>query len=89
MVCRQSVSLWADPLLFESAQLRLCALWLHLNHGIWSAMQTMGLNNKTWFGRLKTFSTLYSTLIILMFAAVAVLFCLGYTPSDIDASVLG
>lgn len=52
-------------------------------------MQTMGLNNKTWFGRLKTFSTLYSTLIILMFAAVAVLFCLGYTPSDIDASVLG
>lgn len=61
----------------------LGALWLHLNHGIWSAMQTMGLNNKTWFPRLKTFSTIYSTIIILMFVAVAVLFCFGYTPSDI------
>ncbi len=62
----------------------LGALWLHLNHGIWSAMQTMGLNNKTWFPRLKTFSTIYTTLLILMFAAVAVLFCLGYTPSDLQ-----
>lgn len=61
----------------------LGALWLHLNHGIWSAMQTMGLNNKTWFPRLKTFSTIYSTIIILMFALVAVAFCCGYVPSDV------
>lgn len=62
----------------------LAALWFHLNHGIWSAMQTVGLNNKTWFPRLKFFSTIYSTIIILMFASVAILFCLGYTPADID-----
>lgn len=61
----------------------LCALWFHLNHGTWSAMQTLGLNNKKWFPRLKMLSTIYSTIIILMFTAVAVLFCLGYTPSDI------
>lgn len=59
----------------------LTALWLHLNHGIWSAMQTMGVNNKTWFRRLKNFSTIYSTIIILMFAVVAVAFCCGYTPA--------
>lgn len=58
----------------------LGALWLHLNHGIWSAMQTMGLSNKKWFPRLKIFSTIYTSVIILMFAAVAVLFCFGYTP---------
>lgn len=62
----------------------LAALWLHLNHGIWSAMQTLGLNNRTWFPRLKTVSTIYSTLIILMFAMVAILLCLGYTTSDIN-----
>ncbi len=62
----------------------LVALWLHLNHGIWSSLQTMGLNSKTWFPRLKAFSTIYSTLLLLVFAAVAVLFCIGYTPSDID-----
>ena len=59
----------------------LTALWLHLNHGIWCAMQTLGLNNKTWFPRLKTISTIYTTIIILMYAAVAVLFCCGYTPA--------
>lgn len=62
----------------------LAALWLHLNHGIWSAMQTLGRNSGTWVARLKAFCTLYSSLIILLFAAVAVLFCLGYTPADID-----
>lgn len=62
----------------------LCALWLHLNHGIWSAMQTMGLNNKKWFNRIKNFSTIYTTIIIMMFALVAVLFCMGYVPSDIN-----
>ena len=60
----------------------LAALWFHLNHGIWSAMQSMGMNSKIWFPRLKAISTVYSTVLILMFAAVAVLFCLGYTPSD-------
>lgn len=60
----------------------LSALWLHLNHGIWSALQTMGLNNKAWFPRLKAISTAYSTIIILMFAAVAIMFCLGYVPAD-------
>lgn len=60
----------------------LVALWFHLNHGMWSAMQTMGLNSKKWFPRLKLISTIYSTIIVLMFASVAVLFCLGYVPSD-------
>ncbi len=62
----------------------LAALWFHLNHGIWSAMQTVGLSNKKWFPRLKVFSTVYSTVIILIFTVIAVAFCLGYTPSDID-----
>lgn len=65
----------------------LGALWLHLNHGIWSAMQSLGLNGKTWFPRLKAISTIYSSIIILMFAVVAVLFCLGYTPCDINAAM--
>lgn len=62
----------------------LAALWQHLNHGIWSAMQTVGLNNKMWYHRLRVLSVVYSSILILAFAAVAVLFCLGYTPSDIN-----
>lgn len=66
----------------------LCALWFHLNHGIWSAMQTMGFNNKQWFPRLKRASTLYTTILILAFAAVAILFCVGYQPADINQAIL-
>ena len=60
------------------------ALWFHLNHGVWSSMQSLGLSNLKWLPRLKVLSTVYTTLIIGMFALVAVMFCLGYTPGDIN-----
>ncbi|KAA6339687.1 succinate dehydrogenase/fumarate reductase cytochrome b subunit [termite gut metagenome] len=50
----------------------LAAIWLHLTHGFWSALQTLGQNNKIWFNRLKLISNIYSTLIILGFASVVV-----------------
>lgn len=60
------------------------ALWFHLNHGIWSSMQSLGINNSQWMPRIRRISNIYSTVIILMFACVAVLYCLGYTPADIN-----
>lgn len=52
----------------------LAALWFHLTHGFWSAMQTMGWNGKIWFARWKNISYIYSTIIILMYVAVALCF---------------
>jgi succinate dehydrogenase / fumarate reductase cytochrome b subunit len=52
----------------------LAAIWFHLTHGIWSAFQTMGLNNKTWFPRLQCISNIVATLIVLAFAVVPVYF---------------
>ncbi len=52
----------------------LVALWFHLTHGFWSAMQTMGWNGKIWFCRWKKISYIYSTIIIGLFALVAVWF---------------
>lgn len=52
----------------------LAALWFHLTHGFWSAMQTMGWNGKIWFCRWKTISYVYSTIIIGLFAIVAIWF---------------
>ncbi|MGN1354583.1 MAG: succinate dehydrogenase/fumarate reductase cytochrome b subunit [Alloprevotella sp.] len=51
------------------------ALWFHLTHGFWSAFQTLGLNNKVWFCRWKAIGTAYVTIVMLLFAAVAI----GYT----------
>ncbi len=48
----------------------LAALWFHLTHGMWSAMQTLGLNNRKWLPRLKTIANVLSTIIVLVFMSV-------------------
>ncbi|MBO4772232.1 MAG: succinate dehydrogenase/fumarate reductase cytochrome b subunit [Bacteroidales bacterium] len=48
------------------------ALWLHLNHGFWSMFQTVGFSNDKWLPRLKTISTVYTTILMLGFAAVVI-----------------
>ncbi len=48
------------------------ALWFHVNHGFWSAFHTLGLNNNVWYCRLKTAGIIISTILCLVFVAVAV-----------------
>ncbi len=55
----------------------LSALWIHLTHGVWSALQSLGLNNGTWLPRVKVVSNVIATLIILMFISIPVYFLLG------------
>ncbi len=52
----------------------LIALWLHLNHGFWSALQSIGWSNDVWFKRWKVISTVYTTLVVLGFGSVLVVF---------------
>ncbi len=48
------------------------ALWLHLTHGFWSALQTLGWNNQIWFNRWKWIGCIYVTLLMLGFVVVAI-----------------
>ena len=50
----------------------LVALWFHLSHGIWSALQSIGLSNSVWFNRIKVIGTIIATLIVAMFAVVVI-----------------
>jgi len=50
----------------------LGALWFHLTHGVWSAIQTMGGSNHTWLPRIKVISNIIATLVILVFMAIPV-----------------
>lgn len=54
----------------------LGALWFHLTHGFWSALQTLGWNNKVWIPRLEKAGFWVATLICLAYAAVVVVFYL-------------
>lgn len=47
------------------------ALWLHINHGFWSALHTLGLNNSIWMKRWKVVSLVVSTVLVVVFIAVA------------------
>ena len=59
----------------------LIALWFHLSHGFWSAIQTLGWNGKTWFCRWKMIGLVYTTLLILGFIAVVLAFAFNCAPS--------
>ena len=48
----------------------LAALWFHLTHGFWSAMQTLGWANQIWFNRWRIIGNVIVTVIILGFLAV-------------------
>lgn len=50
----------------------LVALWYHLTHGVWSSLQSLGLNNKKWFPRIKSISNVLATIIILLFLSIPI-----------------
>ena len=52
------------------------ALWFHLTHGFWSALQTLGWNGKIWFNRWRTIGMAYVTVLMLIFVVVALKFAI-------------
>lgn len=48
----------------------LAALWYHMTHGVWSAMQTLGWNGKIWDCRWNAISYIWATVIVLGFLLV-------------------
>ena len=65
---------FANPVYSVLYLVWLAALWFHLTHGFWSALQTLGWSGKLWFSRWKCIGNAYATVLILMFAAVVVCF---------------
>jgi succinate dehydrogenase / fumarate reductase cytochrome b subunit len=57
------------------------AIWFHLTHGFWSALQTLGWSGKTWFCRWKVIGIIYVSLLMLGFALVVLAFWFGCAPS--------
>lgn len=50
------------------------ALWFHMNHGFWSMFQTTGWNNAIWIKRLKTIGLWWSSIVVALFIAEAIVF---------------
>lgn len=54
------------------------AIWFHLTHGFWSALQTLGWSNKVWFCRWKLIGNVWATVVLAGFAFSAVVFYVKY-----------
>ena len=65
---------FANPVYSVIYLVWLGALWFHLTHGFWSSMQTLGWNNRIWFERWKCISNIYTTIVIIGFALVVVVY---------------
>ena len=59
----------------------LVAIWFHLSHGFWSAMQTLGVSGKIWLKRWMCIGNIYVTVLMLMFLVVILAFAFGCAPS--------
>ena len=63
----------------------ICAIWFHLSHGFWSAMQTLGWSGKIWLKRWQCIGLVYVTILMAVFAFLILSFWLGFAPSMCNA----
>ncbi len=75
------VETFQNPVFVVLYVIWICAIWCHLTHGFWSAMQTLGWSGKTWFERWRCIGFIYVTLLMLMFLVVVLAFAFGCAPS--------
>ncbi|MDR1729149.1 MAG: succinate dehydrogenase cytochrome b subunit [Prevotellaceae bacterium] len=67
---------FSNPIICILYLIWFAALWFHLTHGFWSAIQTIGWSNQIWYNRWKCISNIFATVVFLGFALVVVTFFL-------------
>ena len=72
---------FSNPVFVVIYVIWLVAIWFHLTHGFWSAMQTLGVSGKVWLKRWQCIGMIYVTLLMLMFLIVVLAFAFGCAPS--------
>ena len=77
---------FANPVFVVLYVIWLVAIWFHLSHGFWSAMQTLGVSGKIWFKRWMIIGNIYVTVLMLAFLVVVLAFAFGCAPSLCDGS---
>ncbi|MBQ8099372.1 MAG: succinate dehydrogenase/fumarate reductase cytochrome b subunit [Bacteroidaceae bacterium] len=65
---------FSNPVLAVLYVIWFVAIWFHLSHGFWSAIQTLGANGKIWFQRWRIIGIVWVTLVMLAFLVVVLKF---------------
>ncbi len=77
---------FSNPVFVVLYVIWLVAIWFHLTHGFWSALQTLGWSGKIWFKRWKCIGYIYVTLLMLCFLVVVLAFAFGIAPLCCDGA---
>ena len=75
------IDTFSNPVYVVLYVIWICAIWFHLTHGFWSAMQTLGVSGKIWFNRWRVIGFIYVTLLMLGFLVVILAFAFKCAPS--------
>jgi len=75
------ITTFGNPVYVVLYVIWIVAIWFHLSHGFWSAMQTLGVSGKVWFKRWQCFGLIYTTVLMLGFLVVVLAFAFGIAPS--------
>ena len=75
------IETFSNPVFVVLYIIWLVAIWFHLSHGFWSAMQTFGWSGKIWLKRWMCIGNIYVTLLMLCFLVVVLAFAFGCAPS--------
>ena len=74
------ISGFQSPINVAVYLLALCALGLHLYHGTWSMMQTLGFLNRRYDRAVRTLALLVALVVAVGFAVVPIAVIAGYLP---------
>ena len=75
------VETFSNPVFVVLYLVWFAAIWFHLAHGFWSAMQTLGISGKIWQKRWNCIGLIYVSLLMLGFTVVVLAFAFGCAPS--------
>ncbi len=62
------------------------ALWFHMNHGFWSMFQSCGWDNDVWMRRLKCIGCWWTTIVVGLFIAQAIVFTVRANSTDFNTA---
>jgi succinate dehydrogenase / fumarate reductase cytochrome b subunit len=77
-VFNNAVATFRIPAISIAYIVAMILLGFHLNHGVWSMFQSLGVSNPRYSAGLKRFAAIFSALVVLGFISIPIAIMAGY-----------
>jgi succinate dehydrogenase / fumarate reductase cytochrome b subunit len=73
-----AIATFRNPVISAAYIVAMILLGFHLNHGVWSMFQSLGVSNPRYSAGLKRFANIFSILVVLGFISIPIAVMAGY-----------